>query len=301
MKKAKYDPKMATGIVVAGGTLGILIPPSGCLIMYGIITQQSIGSLFIAGIIPGIVLASLFMLSIYIRGRISPELCPRGPETTLKEKFAAFGQCGEIIALLILVLGGLMIGWFTPTEAGAVGAFGAIVISLLRRRISTGGFKDAIRHTAKTTGMIYFILIGAFILNYFMTVSTIPDKLASIVSGLPLPSLAIIGIIVLIYMVLGCFIDAAAMTLLTVPIFFPMILSMGYDPIWFGIIVVVVSEMAMITPPVGMNVYAISGIAQDVPMHQIFRGIIPFFLVMLCFVIILIIFPQIALFLPNLL
>jgi C4-dicarboxylate transporter DctM subunit len=300
MKKHKYEPKLATGIVVSGGTLGILIPPSGVLIMYGIITQESIGTLFIAGIIPGIILSIMFMLSIYFRSRINPNVCPKGPKSTLKEKFTAFGGCGEMIVLVFLVLGGLLIGWFTPTEAGAVGAFGAIVISVIRRRLSWQSFKESLHRTARTTGMIYIIIVGAFILNYFMTVSTIPDRLASLVSELPLPPMGIMGIVILIYLILGCFIDAAAMVLLTIPIFFPMVLQMGFDPIWFGIVIVLVVEMAMITPPIGMNVYAISGIAKDVPMHEIFKGIVPFFLVMLVFVVILLFFPQIVLFLPSL-
>jgi C4-dicarboxylate transporter, DctM subunit len=300
MKKYSYNPKLAAGIVAAGGTLGILIPPSGVLIMYGIITQESIGTLFIAGIVPGIILAIIFGVSIYFRSLINPELCPRGSKSTLKEKFTAFGGSVEIIVLVILVLGGLMAGLFTPTEAGAVGAFGAIVISAVRRRLTLSGFKESLRTTAKTTGMIYTILIGAFILNYFVTVSTIPNRLALLVSQLPLPSFGIMIIIVLIYLGLGCFMDAPAMILLTVPIFFPMVVSMGYDPIWFGILIVLVAEMGMITPPVGMNVYAISGIAKDIPMGDIFRGVFPFFFCILAFSIILIFFPRIVMFLPEL-
>ena len=267
--------------------------------MYGVITQQSIGTLFIAGIVPGIMLALLFMLTIYISGRIKPSLCPKGPRTKLKEKFYAFGQCGEIIVLIFLVLGGLLIGWFTPTEAGAVGVFGAIAISMARKRLKWRSFTDALKRAAKTIGMIYIILIGAFILNYFMTVSTIPDRLASLVSALPLPPLAIIAVVVLIYMFLGCFLDAAAMVLLTVPIFFPMIVSLGFDPIWFGILVVLTCEMAMITPPIGMNVYAINGIAPDVTMSGIFKGVIPFFLMLFLFTIFIVLVPQVVLFLPN--
>ncbi len=299
MKKYNYDPRLATGTVAAGGTLGILIPPSGVLIIYGIITEQSIGRLFIAGIVPGIILAIMFMIMIYIRGQLNPNLCPRGPKSAWKEKFTAFGSCGEIILLIMVVLGGLIIGWFTPTEAGAVGAFGAILFSLVRRRLSWHGFKEALLVTARTSGLIYTILVGAFIFNYFLTVSTIPAQLANIVGGFALPPLAVMGVIILVYMVLGCFVDAAAMVLLTVPVFFPLALRLGFDPIWFGIIIVVVVEMAMITPPVGVNVYAISGIAKDVPMADIFKGIFPFFYVLVVFIIILLFVPQLATFLPN--
>ncbi len=300
MKTHKYDPRLAAGTVAAGGTLGILIPPSGVLIMYGVITQESIGALFIAGIIPGIILTIAFLLSIYIRGRMNSSLCPRGPESTIREKLFAFGSCGEIIVLVVFVLTGLMIGWFTPTEAGAVGAFGAIAISLIRKRLSWQSFKEALRRSATTIGMIYVIIIGAFILNYFVTVSGIPYQLAGLVEGLPLPPSVTMGIIILIYLVLGCLLDAGAMILLTIPIFFPLVLSLGFDPIWFGIIVVVVAEMAMITPPIGMNVFAISGMTKDTSMFGIFQGVIPFVFVMIIFVILLLIFPQIALFLPNL-
>lgn len=204
-----------------------------------------------------------------------------------------------MIALVALVLGGLFIGWFSPTEAGGVGAFGAILFSLIRKRLNWKKFKNACFETLQTTGMIYCILIGAFIFNYFIAVSTLPFKLSAIVGGLDLPPLAVMGIILLVYLVLGCFIDAAAMVLLTIPVFFPLATGLGFHPIWFGIILVRVVEMAMITPPIGINVYVIKGVAGDVPIQTIFRGIVPFLVADVFEIILLLFVPQIILFLPT--
>jgi C4-dicarboxylate transporter DctM subunit len=299
MKKYKYNPALATGAIAAGGTIGILIPPSSILIVYGIITETSIGKLFSGGMIPGILQALFYITTIYILCRLNPAYGPRGAAFSLKEKFLAFTSCGEIIALILLVLGGLIIGWFTPTEAGAVGAFGAIVFSLIRKRLDWSKFKQALFDTMKTTGMVYCIMIGAFIFNYFMAVTTIPLALADVVSGLSLPPLIIIVLVILVYLFLGCIMDAGAMVLLTIPVFFPLILSLNFDPIWFGIIVTRVVEIGMITPPVGMNVYVISGVAPDVPMSTIFKGIFPFLIADAVHVALLLLVPGIVLFLPS--
>jgi tripartite ATP-independent transporter DctM subunit len=218
----------------------------------------------------------------------------------LREKLVATGECAEALLLIAVVLGGLIIGWFTPTEGAAIGAFGAIVTSLFRRRLSWQGFKDAVLDTVRNTGMIFLCLIGAFILNGFIAVSTIPMELANLVTSFGLPPPVVMGLIVVVYLILGCFIDTMSMILLTIPVFFPLVKGLGYDPIWFGVMVVLVTEMAMITPPVGMNVWVVSGIAKNVPMEVIFKGIFPFLLVEIAFVILLIAFPQIALFLPEL-
>ncbi|MBA7566813.1 C4-dicarboxylate TRAP transporter large permease protein DctM [subsurface metagenome] len=299
MRSYKYDSALATGCVAAGGTLGILIPPSGILILYGILTEQSISDLFIAGVIPGLSLALLFMVMIFIRARLNPKIAPPGPSTSFKEKMVATGQSVEMVFLLLLIIIGLIIGWFTPTEAGAIGAFGAIVLSLIRRRLSWQGFKDSIVDTIRSTGMIFTVIIGAFVFNYFLAISTIPMELALWVGNLGFHPMVVMLIIILVYLVLGCFIDALSMVLLTIPIFFPVATSLGFDPIWFGIIIVLVAEMAMITPPVGMNVYVIAGITRDVPMQTIFKGILPFLAIEAGFVVLLIVFPQIALFLPS--
>jgi C4-dicarboxylate transporter DctM subunit len=300
MKSYNYDDSLATGCVAAGGTLGILIPPSGILILYGVITEQSISDLFTAGVIPGFTLALLFIVMIVVRASRNPKLAPKGPKTTFKEKMLATGDSIEMVALLMLVIIGLIIGWFTPTEAGAIGAFGAILFSLIRRRLTWQGFKEAAGDSIRNTGMIFTIIIGAFIFNAFLAVSTVPMELASWVSTLGFSPILIMILIIFAYMVLGCFIDAMSMIVLTIPIFYPVVTSLGFDPIWFGIIIVLVTEMAMITPPVGMNVYVIAGVARDVPMQTIFRGILPFVLIEIFFIALVVAFPQIVLFLPSL-
>jgi C4-dicarboxylate transporter, DctM subunit len=299
MKKHKYDVSLATGAIAAGGTIGILIPPSSILIIYGIITETSIGRLFSGGIVPGILQAIFYMITIYLLCRLKPDYGPRGASFTLREKIAAFGSCGEIIGLIILVLGGLIIGWFTPTEAGAVGAFGAIVFSMIRRKLDWPKFKQALIETMKTTGMIYCIMIGAFIFNYFIAVTTIPNALADTVSGLAVPPMIIMLLTIIVYLFLGCIMDAGAMILLTIPVFFPLVMSLDFNPIWFGIIVTRVVEIGMITPPIGMNVYVIAGVAKDVPMSKIFKGIFPFLIADAIHVALLLLIPGIVLFLPS--
>ena len=300
MNEYKYDNRLACGSVAAGGTLGILIPPSGVLIIYGIITEQSISKLFIGGIIPGLILALAFILLIILWALINPSLAPAGPRTSLKVKLKALQDSIEMILLLVLIIMGLIVGWFTPTEAGAAGAFGALLLSLLRKRLTLEKFKTAFLDTLYSAGMVFSILIGALVFNAFLAISTIPMELADAVTGLPLPPVVIMIVILLVYLGLGCFIDAFSMILLTIPIFFPVIRTLGFDPIWFGIITVLVVEIALITPPVGMNVYVIWGITEDVPMTDIFKGIMPFLVALVGLIILLIIFPSIVTFLPDL-
>jgi tripartite ATP-independent transporter DctM subunit len=299
MKKHKYDVSLATGAIAAGGTIGILIPPSSILIIYGIITETSIGRLFSGGIVPGVLQAIFYMITIYLLCRLKPDYGPRGASFNLREKIAAFASCGEIIALILLVLGGLIIGWFTPTEAGAVGAFGAIIFSMIRRKLDWQKFKQALIETMKTTGMIYCIMIGAFIFNYFIAVTTIPNALADTVSGLSVPPLLIMLLTIVVYLFLGCIMDAGAMILLTIPVFFPLVISLDFNPVWFGIIVTRVVEIGMITPPIGMNVYVIAGVAGDVPISKIFKGIFPFLIADVVHVALLLLIPGIVLFLPS--
>jgi C4-dicarboxylate transporter, DctM subunit len=299
MRKHGYSDQLAAGAIAAGGTLGSMIPPSGAFILYGIMTQESIGKLFMSGILPGITQAILFMIVILIICRINPSMGPRGPHIPWKDKFKSILSCGEIVVLILLVLGGLFIGWFTPTEAGSVGAFGAIMISFVRRRLSWNTFKQGCFETAKTTGMIYFLVIGAFLMNYFLAASTLPQELAHFVSQLQVSSYVILFLIIIVYLILGCFIDAMAMVLLTVPVFFPLALSLGFNPIWFGVIVVLMGEIAVITPPVGMNVFAISGIV-NIPMGTIYKGIFPFLYADFVLILIIVFFPQLSLWLPSL-
>jgi len=299
MKRYNYDPALSTGCIAAGGTMGQMIPPSAGLITYGIITGTSIGRLFAGGLIPGIIEAVFYAITIYVLCRWKPSLGPRGPRYSLKEKVMSFASCGELIALIILVLGGIIFGWFSPTEAGAIGAAGAIIFSLFRRRLNWEKFKHALIETMKTTGMLYGILIGAFVFKYFMAVTTIPFAIADFVGGLPLPPLAIMGLIMVVYLFLGAIMDALAMILLTIPIFFPLAISLGFDPIWFGVILVGMTEIGLITPPIGMNVYAISGIAPDVPVTTIFKGVIPFLIADFCRMALYLLVPAVVLFLPS--
>ena len=301
MKRLKYDPALSTGCVAAGGTIGQLIPPSAGLITYGIITQTSIGKLFLAGMIPGILEALFYMGAVYIMCTVKPTMGPPGPKYSMKEKLTSLATCGEVIGLIIVVLGGLVLGLFTPTEAGAVGAFGSIVFSMIRKRINFEKLKYALIETMKTTGMLYGILIGAFLFKYFMAVTTIPFALADFVEALPIHPIGIIVLVLMVYFFLGCVMDALAMILLTIPVFFPLVQTLGFDPIWFGVLVVRMTEIGLITPPIGMNCYAISGIVPEVPITTIFKGIMPFLTADFLHVALLLFVPSVVMFLPNLL
>lgn len=300
MKKYKYDTALATGTVAAGGTLGILIPPSVVLIIYGIQTEQSIGKLFIAGIIPGILLAILFMIALLAICRWNTRLGPAAPKTTFKEKVTSLSGTIEMLLLFALVIGGLIIGWFTPTEAGGIGAGGALLLSQIKRELNWQTFKGALIGTTRTAAMVLLILSCAMIFSRFLTLSKVPFALAEWVGGLPASPVVILMCIMLIYFLGGCFMDALSFLIITINIFFPVIISLGYDGIWFGVIIVVLLETGAITPPVGINVYVIKGIAKEVPLETIFKGIIPFLVMMLVCIGILTAFPQIALILPNL-
>jgi tripartite ATP-independent transporter DctM subunit len=298
MKRLKYNSALATGSIAAGGSIGILIPPSGVLIIYGILTETSIGKLFMAGIIPGILEAVFYIITVYILCVINPTLGPKGEHYSLREKVSEFKKCGEIIGLILLVMIGLFMGWFTPTEAGAVGAFGSILFSLIRKRLTWKKINEAFLETVKTSGMVYLILIGALVLNYFVAVTQIPFIISEYISGLALSPIAIVAVIMFLYLGLGCFLDAMAMTLLTIPIFFPIAMNLGFDPLWFGILVVRAMEIAMITPPIGMNVFIISGVA-NVPIQTVYKGIIPFILADILHVTLLLTVPAVVLFLPG--
>ncbi|MBU0985649.1 MAG: TRAP transporter large permease [Proteobacteria bacterium] len=300
MKRYGYDMRLATGTVAAAGSLGILIPPSVIFIVYGIMTEQSIGKLFAAGILPGILLCALFMLTIHIQVRINPSLAPPGPKTSFKQKFKSFAGVLETLLLFALVMGGIFFGIFTPTEAAAAGAFLTLLIALLRRQLSWQGFAQSLADTTRISCMIMVIITGAVIFGHFLAITRIPYELAGWASSLPLPAHAIMGVIILVYLFGGCFMDALAMIMLTIPIFYPVVQALGFDPIWFGVVIVLITEMGVITPPVGVNVYVVYGIAKDVPLEDIFRGVFPMLLALLVCNLILLIFPQIALFLPSL-
>ena len=300
MRRYGYDMGLATGTVAAAGSLGILIPPSVVFIVYGILTGQSIGKLFAAGILPRILLCGLFLATIAIRVWKNPALAPPGPKSSLKEKFRSFAGVLETLLIFLLVMGGMFFGFFTPTEAAAVGAFLVLVLSLLRRQLSWDGFVQSLADTTRISCMVMVIVMGAVIFGHFMAITRVPFELADWVSELPLPRHAIMGVIVLVYLFGGCFMDALAMIMLTIPIFYPVAQALGFDPIWFGVVIVLVTEMGVITPPVGVNVYVVYGVAKDVPLMKIFRGVLPMLLALLICNLILIFFPQIALFLPGL-
>ncbi len=300
MKRYKYDMSLATGTVAAAGSLGILIPPSVIFIVYGILTEQSIGKLFAAGIFPGILLSILFILVIYLRVQRNPSLAPAGPKTPWREKIRSFAGVLETLLIFIMVMGGIFFGIFTPTEAASAGAFLTILLSLIRKQLTWQGFIQSLADTTRISCMVMVIVTGAVIYGHFMAVTRIPYDLAAWVGSLPLPRQAVMMVIVLLYLFGGCFMDALAMIMLTIPIFFPVAQALGFDPIWFGVVIVLISEMGVITPPVGVNVYVVFGVAKDVPLEVIFRGVLPMVLALLVCNIILLFFPQIALFLPSL-
>ena len=300
MKRYGYDMGLATGTVAAAGSLGILIPPSVIFIVYGILTEQSIGKLFAAGILPGILLCFLFLFTIHLRVMKNPSLAPPGPKSNIREKFRSFAGILETLLLFALVMGGIFFGIFTPTEAAAIGAFMTLLIAIIRRQLYWKGFIQSLADTTKISCMIMVIVTGAVIFGHFMAITRIPYLLADYVSSLPLPPHAIIGVIIFVYLIGGCFMDALAMIMLTIPIFFPVVQKLGFDPIWFGVVIVLITEMGVITPPVGINVYVVYGVARDVPLEKIFRGVFPMLISLLVCNLLLILFPQIALWLPGL-
>jgi tripartite ATP-independent transporter DctM subunit len=300
MKKYKYDRKLALGSIAAGGTLGILIPPSLVFILYGIMTEQSIGRLFMAGILPGVVTVALYFMTIFLLVWRFPHLGPRGPKTSLREKILSLRNTWSMGILFGLVMGGIYFGIFTPTEAGAVGAFGAFLIGLFRRRFNWKNLFTCLLETGRTTAMILMIFIGATLFNYFLVISNLPMYFAGVVSDQIHHPYGALAAIIFLYLALGCVMDPGSMVMVTIPIVFPIIQALGFNPIWFGVIVVLVAEIGCITPPVGINVFAVKGIAPDVPIGDIYRGILPFWFADILRLFILVLVPQLSLFLPGL-
>jgi tripartite ATP-independent transporter DctM subunit len=299
MKKYKYSSKLALGSIAAGGTIGILIPPSIVFILYGILTEQSIGELFLAGFIPGVLTVLLYLLTIAIQVRINPKLGPPGPRTNFKEKLLSLRHTWGMIILFFLVMGGIYLGFFTPTEAGAVGSFGAFLLSILRKRLNMKIMYECLLETGRTTAMLIFIFVGAMIFNYFMAVTNLPMDLAQMIADQGFNRHIILAAILFVYLVLGCIMDPGSMIILTIPIVFPLVQSLSFDPIWFGVVIVIVAEIGAITPPVGLNVFVVKGVAPDVPITDIFKGILPFWGADMVRLFLLVMIPQIALFLPG--
>jgi len=299
MKKYKYDSALAVGCIAAGGTMGILIPPSVTMIVYAIITEQSVGKLFLAGVIPGILEAVFYIVTIAILCKRRPLIGPPGERTTLAQKIFSLGSTWPVITLFLIVIGGIFMGVFSPTEAGGIGALGAFLFALGKRKLSRSNLYAALLETGKTTAMLLIIIIGAKIFGYFLSVSRLPFELAEALAGLTFNRYIILGMIIAVYIFLGCFMLPMPLIIVTVPIIFPLILSLGFNPIWFGIIVVRLVEIGQITPPVGLNLFVVKGVAKDIPMGTIYRGVIPFLIADIFHVVLLVALPQISLFLPS--
>jgi tripartite ATP-independent transporter DctM subunit len=299
MKRYNYDDALATGTIAAAGTLGILIPPSTIFIVYGLLTEQSIGELFVAGVLPGVLLTILFVITVFLICLRNPKLGPAGPPTTWRHKLKAFAGLAETLVLFLFVIGGLFRGWFNPVQAGAMGAIGALIIGLARRELTWQNFVEATKDGLRTSCMVMFIITGATVFGHFLTITRIPFMLADWMTGLPIPSMGIIGIICFIFFIGGFFMDSLPLTVLLIPIFYPLLINLEVDLIWFGVIVVLLAEMGVITPPVGVNVFVIKGIAPDVPLERIFKGILPFLAALIVCLILIAAFPQIATFLPS--
>lgn len=300
MRRYKYDMELGCGSVAAGGSLGMLIPPSVVFIVYAIMTEQSVGKLFIAGILPGLLIAVLFCLTIYLHCRWRPHLGPPAPSTTWGEKFRSLTNVSETLLLFALVIGGMFGGLFTATEAAAIGALGSVVIALFKRALTWQVLKRALQETVRTSCMVMIIVAGAVTFGHFLAVTRIPFTVAESLAALPVPGKVTIGFIILFFFVCGCFVDALALILLTIPIFYPVVTNLGFDPIWFGVIIVVVTQMGVISPPVGVNVYVVSGIERDVPLQTVFKGAFPFVGALFVAALILVLFPQVSLWLPSL-
>ncbi len=301
MKRHKYKESLATGCVAAGGSIGILIPPSVPFILYGVLANQSIGKLFMAGIIPGILQAVFYVATISIICKRNPSIGPKGPKYSFKEKVQSLKSSWVVMMLFTVVIGGIYLGIFSPTEAAGIGACSAVLCGVLRRRLTWSKFNQSLTDTLKNTAMIFTIFLGAMILGYFLAVTRIPFELASFIGGLPVNRYVILLIILLLYIFLGAMMDSLAMILLTVPIFYPLITSLGFDPIWFGVIIVRVTEIGLISPPVGLNVFIIKGLVdKDTSMMTVYRGIAPFIAADLCHLALLVAFPKISLLLPSL-
>lgn len=298
MQKYNYDTKLASGSLACAGTMAFLIPPSVAFIIYGVLTETSVAELFIAGFLPGVLLAILFMLTIFLMTTIRPQMGPAGPKTSIKEKIVSLKGVWPTVLLFILVLGGIYGGIFTPTEAGAIGAFGAIVITSIMRRLTFRKFLEAALEAGITTAFIMLLIIGAYILMKFLAVSKLTILLGATIAHLALPPMAIFACIVVLYIILGMFLDIISAVILTIPVIFPLVLLLGFDPLWYGVVTIIVIEMGLVTPPVGMDVYVLSGVT-GIPISTIFRGVLPFLIPMIICIILLAIFPEIALFLPQ--
>jgi C4-dicarboxylate transporter DctM subunit len=299
MRRYDYPQSFATGVIAAGGTLGIMIPPSTVLAVYGIITEQDIGKLFIAGVIPGILAVIMYMATITVIGHMRPGFLPAGKLAPWSERLAATRDVWATSVLFLFVIGGIYGGLFTPTEAAGMGAAGAFIIGIVRRRLGRKEIVLSLLEATRTTAAVFTVLIGALLFGYFLTITQVPQKATEFLVGLGIGRYGVLALIMLMYLVLGTLMDALAMIILTVPIVFPVIMALGFDPIWFGILIVMVAELGLIHPPVGMNIFVIKSVVDDVKISTIFYGVLPFLITDLLRLLILIAFPILALWLPS--
>lgn len=307
MRKFGYSDSLSAASIAAGGTLGILIPPSVILVIYGLLTETSIGKLFLAGVVPGLLGVLFYLMAVRVTIARDPEAGPAGPRASWAERLSAVKGVWAVLLLFFMVMGGLygaLDFWplhlaFSPTEAAGMGAAGAFLIALARRRLGFADLREALSETAATTASLLSVLIGAWIFSNFVNVAGLPEALLEAVQGAGLAPWTVMAAIILIYIALGCVFESMSMLLLTVPIFFPLVTSLGFDPVWFGIVVVVVTEISLITPPVGLNVFVLKGVIGDVPTATIFRGVTPFWLMDILRLLLLLLAPGIVLFLPS--
>lgn len=301
MRRFGYDPKLGCGVIAAGGTLSFLIPPSLGFVVYGMLTEQSIGKLLISGILPGLLMSGAFIACVIVLVGMNPALAPRSTEkVTFRDKLIALKGVWEVLLVFCIVMGGIYLGFINPTEAGAIGATALFIIVIIKRKLTKQNMFAALLEMARISIMVLFLVAGATLFSYFLALSTIPTAVSTWIAGLGVSKYIILVIIVAIYFLLGCFLDSVSMMVLTLPVIFPVIVAIGFDPVWFGVLLVLMMEAGLITPPVGLNIYTIAGIAPDVPMGTIFRGATPFLLPIIATAIILTIFPQIATYLPSL-
>ena len=299
MDRFEYDPKLSTGVVAAGGTLGILIPPSTGFVVFAILTEQSIGRLFLAGVFPGLLLLLLFIFAVSLVCWVRPAYGPAGPKTKMREKLRALAGAGPIVGVILITIGGIYRGIFSPVEAAAVGAGLVVALGFVTGKLTVPALWSATKDSILTTATVMLILIAAHLINPFLALSHIPQFVGEAVAGLDLSLYAVLALILAIYLILGCFLEGFAMMVLTLPIFFPIVMQIGIDPIWFGVLVVLTLEMGLISPPVGINVFIVKSVARDVPLGTIFAGVLPFWIAMLVALAIVVVFPEIALFLPD--
>jgi tripartite ATP-independent transporter DctM subunit len=299
MRRFNYPQSFSTGVIAAGGTLGAILPPSTVLAVYAILTQQDIGKLFMAGIVPGILAMTMYVLTIVLIVKVRPDWLPGGEVKPWKDRVADLKNVWAPLVLFVFVIGGLYGGFFTPTEAGGVGASGAFILGLLRRKLDGPKIREALLSATRTAAAVFTVLIGALLFGYFLTITQSPQKLTEFLTSLGIGRYGVLALIMLMYLVLGCLMDAMAMIILTVPIIFPVIVHLGFDPIWFGVIIVMTVELGLIHPPVGMNVFVIKSVVKDVSFTTIFKGVLPFILTDIVRLVILIAFPIIALWLPT--